>query len=142
MSHSKNSLVLGPSLFQIENNCIRLLFLTLYSCPLNQIQSLFDLQLAQITDLRQAQASLTATEAEQLRLQAEFAIAEEFLRNVTGIDVGRLFVLNPEVDLPETENSSQYWVELARENSFQIEARRNAVRAAEESRPASFGTQR
>lgn len=99
---------------------------------LNQIQSLFDLQLAQITDLRQAQASLTATEAELLRLQAELAIAQESLRSVTGIDVGDLFVLDPQVDLPVVENSVQHWVQLARENSHQIEARRNALRAADE----------
>ena len=51
----------------------------------NQIQSLFGLQLAQITDLRQAEASLAAVEAERLRLQAESALAQERLRALTGI---------------------------------------------------------
>ncbi len=99
---------------------------------LNQIQSLFDLQLAQITDLRQAQASLTATEAEQLRLQAELVIAEESLRSETGIEVGDLYILDPQIELPEVENSAQYWVQLARDNNQQIEARRFALRAADE----------
>ena len=60
---------------------------------LSQIQSLFSLQLAQITDLRQAEASLTAVEAEQLRLQAELAIAQERLRAITGIESGELNIL-------------------------------------------------
>lgn len=98
---------------------------------LAQIQSLYDLQLAQITDLRQAQASLSATEAEQLRLQAQLAIAEESLRSVTGIEVGDLFVLDPTEELPEISESIQYWVQLARDNNQQIEARRYALQAAD-----------
>ncbi len=58
---------------------------------LNQIQSLFSLQLAQITDLRQAEASLAAVQAEQLRLQAEFAIAQERLRAISGVEVGNIY---------------------------------------------------
>lgn len=99
---------------------------------LAQIQSLFQVQQAQITDLRQAEASLAAVEANQLRLQAELAIAEEYLRAITGIEIGELFVLNPEISLPEAENSIQYWVQTARENNQQIEARRYALEAAEE----------
>lgn len=99
---------------------------------LAQIQSLYQVQQAQITDLRQAEASLTAVEASQLRLQAELAIAQESLRSITGIDVGNLFVLDPEISLPEAENSIQYWVQTARENNQQIEARRYALEAAEE----------
>lgn len=99
---------------------------------LNQIQSLFNLQLAQVTDLRQAEASLSAVQAEQLRLQAELAIAEESLRSVTGIDVGELYVLDPEVELPAAENNVQYWVEMARENNQQVRARQYAVEAADE----------
>ena len=99
---------------------------------LNQTQSLFDLQLAQITDLRQTEASLTSVQAEQLRLQSELSIAEESLRSVTGIDVGALFVLDYNVELPAVGNSVQYWVQLAEENNQQIRAQRFAVQAAEE----------
>lgn len=102
------------------------------SNQLNQIQSLYNLQLAQITDLRQAEASLTSVQAEQLRLEAELAINEEYLRSATGIDIGDLFVLDREIDLPDAENSLQYWVNLAEENNQLVEARRYAVRAAEE----------
>ena len=99
---------------------------------LEQIRSLYDLQLAQITDLRQAEASLTSVQAEQLRLQAELAISEEFLRSVTGIDIGELYVLDREIELPEVEEELQHWVQLAEENNQQIRARRYAVQAATE----------
>ena len=99
---------------------------------LNQIQSLYDLQLAQITDLRSAQASLIAVQAEQLRLQSEQSIAEEALRSITGIDIGVIFVLDNEIEIPEISNSVQYWVQLAEENNQQIKASQYALEAADE----------
>lgn len=105
---------------------------TAVSNQLNQIQSLFSLQLAQITDLRQAEASLTAAQAEQLRMQAELAIAQERLRTITGIEIGELSVLNEETELPEAQNSMQFWVEMAERNNQQIRARRFALEAADE----------
>ena len=106
---------------------------------LNQIQSLFSLQLAQITDLRQAEASLVATQAEQLRLQAELAIAQEALRAASGIEVGVLHELGEETALPEAGNGMQYWVDAATRNNQQIRARRFALQAAEESISESQG---
>jgi outer membrane protein len=106
---------------------------------LNQIQSLFNLQLAQITDLRQAEASLIATQAEQLRLEAQLAIAQENLRAITGIDVGTLYVLNEGTEIPEAQSNMQYWVEMAERNNQQIRARRYALEAAEESISESKG---
>lgn len=106
---------------------------------LNQIQSLFNLQLAQITDLRQAEASLVAVQAEQLRLEAELAIAQEALRAVTGIEVGALEVLGENVSLPEASNGMQFWVDMAKRNNQQIRARRFALEAAEESISESKG---
>ena len=102
------------------------------SNQLNQIQSLFSLQLAQITDLRQAEASLTAVQAEQLRLQAELAIAQEQLRAITGIEVGELYILRKGTALPEVANDLQFWVGMAESNNQQIRARRYALEAAEE----------
>ncbi len=106
---------------------------------LNQIQSLFNLQLAQITDLRQAEASLVAVQAEQLRLQAELAFAQENLRAITGIDIGTLFVLNEGTELPQAQNGMQYWVNLAERSNQQIRARRYALNAAEEGISESKG---
>jgi len=99
---------------------------------LDQVQSLFDRQLAQVTDLRQAQASVSQVQAQQIRLRAELALAQESLRSASGLDVGDLFTLRDSVTVPGVENSVQYWVDLARENNQQIIAREFALEAAEE----------
>ena len=78
---------------------------------LDQIQSLYDRQLAQITDLYQAQASLAAVRSQQLQLQSELAIAEESLRSVSGIDVGDLYQLQADAEIPEVEENIDYWAE-------------------------------
>ena len=94
----------------------------------NQIQSLFSLQLAQITDLRQAEASLAAVEAEQLRLEAESALALERLRALTGIEIGNVSVLSEESQLPRVQNNLEYWINSANRNNQQIKARRFRAR--------------
>jgi len=99
---------------------------------LQQIQSRYDRQLARITDLYQAQASVAAVRAEQLRLQSELALTQEQLRAVSGLEVGRLYTLDDAAEVPGVEESIQYWVNLARENNQQIRAREMAVDAAEE----------
>ena len=102
------------------------------SNQLDQIQSLFNLQLALVTDLRQAEASLASVQAEQLELQAELAIAQEELRSVTGIEVGALHILPEGTVLPEDENTMQFWIEMAEGSNQQIRARRFALEAARE----------
>ena len=99
---------------------------------LDQIQSLYDRQLAQITDLYQAQASLAAVRSQQLQLQSELAIAEESLRSVSGIDVGDLYQLQAEAEIPEVEEGIEYWADQARINNQQIEASEYALQAADE----------
>lgn len=109
------------------------------SSQLEQIQSLFDLQLAQITDLRQAEASLIATEAERLSLQSDLAVAEERLRSITGIEVGELYTLQEGAELPSAQSSMQFWVESAKSNNQQIKARSYALEAADEGISESKG---
>ena len=105
----------------------------------NQIQSLFGLQLAQITDLRQAEASLAAVEAEQLRLQAESTLAQERLRALTGIEIGDISVLSEESRLPRVQNNLEYWIASAERNNQQIKARRFALEASQEGISESRG---
>ena len=105
----------------------------------NQIQSLFSLQLAQITDLRQAEASLAAVEAEQLRLQAELALALERLRALTGIEIGDVSVLSKESQIPRIQNNLEYWISSANRNNQQIKARRFALEASQEGISESRG---
>ena len=52
------------------------------STQLAQIQSLYDRQLARITDLYTGQAALAAVQAQELRLEAELALNQEALRSV------------------------------------------------------------
>ncbi|PCI77071.1 MAG: hypothetical protein COB20_09055 [SAR86 cluster bacterium] len=99
---------------------------------LNQIQSLYDRQLAQITDLYQAQASVAAVESEKLQLQSEFALRQEALRSITGLSAGPLYQLSAEAQIPPLQNSINYWVQQARSGNYQIKAREFAVQVAAE----------
>ena len=98
---------------------------------MNQIQSLYDRQLAQITDLYQAQASVASVEAEQLNLQSELAMRREALYSVSGVSAGELFSLRDDAVVPELSNSINYWVNQAKQNNHQIVAQEFAVRAAD-----------
>ena len=101
------------------------------SNQLDQIQSMYDRQLAQITDLYQAQASLAAVEAQQLKLQTELAMRREALRSASGVVSGDLYRLSDETNIPPLDNSINYWVQQAEENNHQISAREYAVEAAD-----------
>ena len=99
---------------------------------LEQIQSLYDLQLTQVTDLYQAQASLASVEAEQLRLESELRLAEVQLRSVSGIGVNELYGLKRDVDVPNVDRNVQYWVGEARKNNQQIRALQFELESAKE----------
>ena len=99
---------------------------------LAQIQSLYDRQLTQITDLYRGQASLAAVRSEQLQLEAELALNQEALRSVSGLDVAELFQLDDMAEIPTLENSVQYYVQQSRQRNQQIQAREYALRAARE----------
>lgn len=100
------------------------------SNQLDQIQSLYDRQLARITDLYQVQASLAAVEAEQLQLQVQLALTREALFSVSGLTAGELSGLRENVNIPPLENSISYWVNEAKKNNHQIRAQKYAVMAA------------
>lgn len=97
---------------------------------LNRIESLYELQSAQITDLYEGQARLAAAQADQLALESELAIAREKLRAVSGVNVGELYRLNEEAEIPPVEGNVDIWLDRAREGNQQIIAREYGVRAA------------
>ena len=99
---------------------------------LEQIQSLFDRQLAQLTDVYQGQASLAAAQAEKLRLEAEQALTRESLRSVSGLEVGPLYRLSDSSSVPDLEYTQQYYVDQAQEKNHLILASKSALRAAQE----------
>ena len=97
---------------------------------LQQIESLYERQLAQVTDLYQAQASLAAVEAQQIQLESRLDIQLESLRAVSGVEPGELFRLAEDVQVPPLENNLHYWVDQAEKNSFAIKAQRLAFEAS------------
>ena len=102
------------------------------SNQLDQIQSLYDRQLAQITDLYQGQASLASAEAEKLRVEAELGLDREALRSISGIDVGPLYVLQNDAAIPTLEFSQQYYLQQAQQKNHQILASEYALKAADQ----------
>lgn len=97
---------------------------------LDQIQNLYDRQLTRITDLYQAQASVAAVEAEQLKLESDLALTKEALYSVSGLTAGDLASLKSDASVPSLENSINYWVNQAKENNHKIVAQEFAVKAA------------
>ncbi|MBL4581094.1 MAG: TolC family outer membrane protein [Gammaproteobacteria bacterium] len=99
---------------------------------LNQIQSMFDRQLAQITDLYQAQASVAGVESEKLQLQSELALRQEALRSITGLATGPLFRLSDGAQILPLQNSINYWVQQAQSGNHRIKAREFQLQVATE----------
>lgn len=98
-----------------------------------QLQSLYDRQLVRITDLRQAQASLSAVRAEQAKQQNELEAAREALRVLSGLAIGELGALRADAPLPPLEQELEDWARLARSNNQQVRAGRAALAAAGQS---------
>jgi outer membrane protein len=105
----------------------------------NQIQSLYDRQLAQITDLYQGQASLAAVEAERFSLETDLALRQEALQALSGLEIGPLYRLNESADIPPLEFNLDYYVDRSREQNHQIQAREYGLRASEAGVSASKG---
>ena len=97
---------------------------------LQQIDSLYKRQLAQITDLYQAQASLASVEAQQIQLESDLELRLEALRSVSGIEAGELFRLAEDASVPPLENNLHYWVDQAEKNNFAIKAQRFSFEAS------------
>jgi outer membrane protein len=105
----------------------------------DQIQSLYDRQLTQITDLYQGQASLAAVEADRLSLETDLALSKEALRSLAGLEVGPLYRLEESADIPLLEFSLDYYVDRSREQNHQIQAREYVLKASEAAVSASKG---
>ena len=105
----------------------------------SQIQSLYDRQLAQITDLYQGQASLAAVQAERLRLETDLALQQEALRSLSGLEVGPLHKLNENIEIPPLEFSLDYYVDRSRKQNHQIRSREYGLKASKAAVSASKG---
>lgn len=99
---------------------------------LTLVESYYERQLTQITDLYDAQAQLAAVQSEELALQSDLAIAREVLRSLAGVTPGALHRLDDEIDVPELEENIAYWVNQAQVKSPLIQAGQSARDAARE----------
>ncbi|MDP3516090.1 MAG: TolC family protein [Pseudohongiella sp.] len=97
----------------------------------NQVERLYGLQMAQITDLYDAQARLSAVEAEELLLSSDVTLTRDALRSATGLGVGSLYVLGEGSALPEVDGNLEDWVQRARQGNHQIRAREYSVEIAD-----------
>jgi len=97
---------------------------------IDRIQALFDLQLARVTDLYEAQARLAAAQAQQVELDGNVEITREMLKAATGIEVGELSRLPAEITVPPLEGTLPEWLQRTTENNKVIEARRQALGVA------------
>jgi outer membrane protein len=107
---------------------------------LNLVQSYYDRQLAQITELADAQSQLAAVQAEEVSLQSDLELAREVLRSTAGRTAGQLHRLDDEIEIPPLEESIDYWVRQARTNSPLIRAGEYARLAAGEAISARRGS--
>jgi len=107
---------------------------------LNQIQRLYDLQSAKITDLYSAQARQAAVQSQQLNMESELALARETLRAATGLNVGPLYRLDQGIAIPAQSETIDVWLERARNSNQQIQAREYAMRAADKRVSQQRGT--
>jgi outer membrane protein len=98
---------------------------------INQIQMRYDLQLARITDLYDAQARNAAISAELVNAESQLALAQESLRALSGLETGQLSRLPENIVVPPLEGSISEWLERARTNNQLIEARTYALQAAQ-----------
>jgi outer membrane protein len=97
----------------------------------NRIQQLFNLQLARVTDLYDAQARLAAIQANRVTIEADLALARGKLRAVSGLEAGELARLPEEITVAPLQDGLDAWLTRTRENNRIIEARQLALQAAD-----------
>jgi outer membrane protein len=100
---------------------------------LQQTEQLYSRQLAQITDLYSAQASVAATESQQVQLESQMLLSINALRSVSGIEAGELHILSDTADLASLDSNLGFWLNEAEINSPLIKTKKLEVKTAEKS---------
>lgn len=95
-----------------------------------QLQSLFDRQLIQVTDLYDGQARLALVQAQRVEAESNLQLSRSALRALTNLETGALQRLPDTAVTAPLDGSVEDWVARARENNLQIRARTHAVEAA------------
>lgn len=95
---------------------------------LEQAEKRFEVGLSAITDVQEAQASYDAAAASVIEAKRSYAVAREFLREITGEYYDDLDDAGPDTPLvaPEPEDADQ-WVQQALSRNLSLEAARLAA---------------
>jgi outer membrane protein len=96
----------------------------------NQLQSLFDRQLVQVTALYDGQARLAGLQAQRVTVDSELQLARAALRALSNLEPGILDRLPEEIVVSPLEGDMSEWIDRTRSNNLTIEARELAFQAA------------
>ncbi len=98
---------------------------------LEQIQKLFDRQLAKITDLYALEARLDQVKASIIEAEAKVVTAKESLKELTNIASSTLSGLRDEIEYKELEGKLEDWLEVAKNENPALAAQQYAITAAD-----------
>ncbi len=105
----------------------------------NQIQKMYNLQLAKVTDLYHAQAQKAAVQTQLITAESELSISKAALQATTGLAIGELRRLPTDITLVPLQGPLQEWLDRAKANNKQIEASTFALQAADKAVSARRG---
>jgi len=98
---------------------------------INQIETMYGLQLVKITDLYAAQARLAAVGAEHVDVESNLAISREALRAIADLPVGNLARLPVAIEVPQLDGDLNEWLARTNANNRQIAASSFALQRAD-----------
>jgi outer membrane protein len=97
----------------------------------NQIQQMYKLQLAKVTDLYHAQAQQAAVKTELITAESELNISKASLQANSGLEAGGLRRLPKNMEFQPLQGSLEEWLDRAKANNKLIEASTYALQAAD-----------
>ena len=92
-----------------------------------QIEQLYSMELAQITDLYQARATLAQIQSQQIQMQSQLAQEYDALLAISGLNAQDLYVLDPAVNIPKIDENLHYWIDSAASYNHLIQSKKLAV---------------
>ncbi|MDA9901303.1 TolC family protein [Gammaproteobacteria bacterium] len=93
-----------------------------------QIEQLYSLELAQITDLYQVQATLAQIQSQKIQTQSQLAQEYDALLAISGLNAQDLYVLDPSVDIPKIDENLHFWIDSAASHNHLIQSKKLAVK--------------
>lgn len=99
---------------------------------LDRVESLYERQMAMVTDVLEISARVDSLIAEEIEAQNQVAVAREALSEVVGFPVLQpLHRIGRDAQLAMPDREEQFWVQMALERNSALAARQDAVEAAE-----------